>query len=236
MLGRITRQEWFEGLLDFVFPPICLGCGDFNESDSKICSACLQKIEPFEHPLCLNCQALVPQEVVCPVCLYDSVLLFAYADYKPPLKDIIIQFKFKGITSPAKTFAELVCEKFKDKFENLNADYLIPIPLHPVREYRRGYNQAELIAYQLSRITHIPVANERLHRIKRRQPQARLDFIKRLANIKGAFAAESGGDEIEKVILVDDVVTSGATVLEAKKVLESAGFKVVGIISIAHGV
>jgi ComF family protein len=236
MSSPIARQEWLEGLFDFFFPPICLGCGEFDESESQICPGCMQDIQPFEHPLCLNCQAFVPKDIACPVCQGDSVMLFAFADYKPPLKDIIIQFKFKGITSPASTFARLWHDKFGEKFEKLKADVLIPVPLHAMRENRRGFNQAELIADELSKITKIPVAIEKLHRVKRRRPQARLDFKHRLANIKGAFAIGPFDNVGERVVLVDDVVTSGATVLEARRVLEAAGAKVVGIISLAHGV
>lgn len=236
MLERIKEQEWFEGLLDFVFPPICLGCSEFCENKSQICDYCIQLIEPFDHPLCLNCRAFVPTGIECPICKEKSVLLFAYADYKPPLKEIILQFKFKGITSPAVTFARLACEKFQDKLPNLKADFIIPIPLHPTRENRRGYNQAELIANEISQILEIPVASDILYRTKRRQPQARLNFKKRLANINGVFESDNSDKANSKVILVDDVVTSGATVLEARKVLQSAGYKIAGIISIAHGV
>jgi len=235
MLEKITGQEWFQGLLDFVFPPLCLGCGAYHEDKSQICSNCLGKIETFENPLCLNCQAFVPKGVVCPICLDRSTILFAYANYQPPLKEIIHQFKFRGITSPATTFARLAFEKFKDRFENLEADALVPIPLHPLRENRRGYNQAELMAKELSILMKLPVKTDVLQRTKRGREQARLPFRKRITNIKDAFAADIPNDGVRKVILVDDVVTSGATVLEAGNCLETADCKVVGIISIAHG-
>lgn len=236
MAGLLATQDWFAGLLDFVFPPICLGCGNFDESESQICNSCFGAIDTFEFPLCLNCQAFVPQEVNCPVCKDDSILLFAYANYKPPLKDIIIQFKFKGITSPAVTFADLICEKHAEKLKKLKADCLIPIPLHPARENHRGYNQAELIARRISSNTETATENDILERIIRGKPQARLNMEKRIKNVKGVFKAHQSDVHKKRIVLVDDVVTSGATVLEARKVLENADYKVVGIISIAHGV
>ncbi len=235
MLQRFAGQEWFQGLLDFVFPPLCLGCGAYCEEKSQICPKCFENIESFEHPLCLNCRAFVPKGNVCPICPDKSTILFAYANYQPPLKDIIHQLKFRGITSPAATFARLAFENFKDRFENLEASALVPIPLHPLRENRRGYNQAELIARELSLLMNLPVNTKVLQRIKRGREQARLPFRKRITNVKNVFAAKIPAGGVRKVILVDDVVTSGATVLEAGQCLETAGCQVAGIISIAHG-
>ncbi len=235
MLQKITGQEWFQGLLDFVFPPLCLGCGAYHEDKNQICPECLENIEKYEYPLCLNCQAFVPKGIICPICPDKSTILFAYANYQPPLIEIIHQFKFRGITSPAATFAQLVFEKFKVHFGKLDADALVPIPLHPIRENRRGYNQAELIAKELSTLMKLPVNTDILARTKRGHEQAMLPFRKRLTNIKNAFAADISKDGIRKVILVDDVVTSGATVLEAAKCLETADCRVVAIISLAHG-
>ncbi len=236
MLERITRQEWFAGLLDFVFPPLCLGCGEYYDDKSQICSICLGKVQTFDYPLCLNCRAFIPKGVECPVCKAESVLLFAYANYQPPLNDIIHQFKFRGITSPAETFARLTYEKFKDLLGEIKVEALIPIPLHRQRENRRGYNQAELFARGLSKLMGIPVNSELLTRIKRGKEQARLPFKQRISNIKNAFEVDPLQDGIRKVYLLDDVVTSGATVLEAKRVLKESNREVVGILSIAHGV
>lgn len=235
MFQKIKNQEWFQGLLDFVFPPLCLGCGAYHEEPNQICQICLSKIEVFDQPLCLNCQAFVPKGVECPICLDKSAILFAYANYLPPLKDIIHQFKFRGITSPAGTFAPLIFEKFEDRLSGLEAHALVPIPLYPSRENRRGYNQAELIARELSGLLNLPVNTDIFWRTKRGREQARLPLKKRVANISHAFSADIPKDSKVKVILVDDVVTSGATVKEAARCLESAGYKVSGFISIAHG-
>jgi len=235
MLEKITGQEWFAGLLDFVFPPLCLGCGEYHDDKSQICTVCLGQIETYDYPLCLNCQAFISKGVKCPICLAESVALFAYANYQPPLKEIIHQFKFRGITSPAKTFANLTYEKFRDLLGEIKADAQLPIPLHPLRKNRRGYNQAELFAKELSKFMGIPVNSEILIRTKRGKEQARLPFKQRISNIKNAFIADPSQPSIKKVILVDDVVTSGATVLEAKRILHDSEREVVGVISIAHG-
>jgi len=236
MVEKLTSQEWFQGLLDFVFPPLCLGCGDYHDDNNQICERCFKKFDVFEYPLCLKCRVFIEEGIDCQICKKDSLVLFSYANYQPPLKDIIHQFKFKGITSPATTFAKLAFEKFQLKLESLNAGAIVPIPLHPSRERRRGYNQAELISNHLAELMSLPVGTELLFRTKKGREQARLPFEKRIENIKDAFSVDESNMRFEKVILVDDVVTSGATVLEATRVLEKAGVKVAAIVAISHGI
>ncbi len=234
-MPAIAEQEWLKGFLDFFFPPLCLGCGTFYEGEDSICETCFQKIEEFAHPFCLNCDSIVPSHSQCPICLKDSALLYVFADYRPPLKEIIINFKFRGITSPARTFARLISEKFEKQLAGLNAQAIAPIPLHAARKNHRGYNQAELLARDLASVTNLQLADNILYRYKRSRPQSRLELKKRQANVAGVFTAVKCENDIKRVLLVDDVVTTGATVLEAKKCLEKNGYTVVGIMAIAHG-
>ena len=234
-MPAIAEQEWLKGFLDFFFPPLCLGCGTFYEGEDSICETCFQKIEEFAHPFCLNCDSIVPSQSQCPICLKDSALLYVFADYRPPLKEIIINFKFRGITSPARTFARLISEKFEKQLAGLNAQAIAPIPLHAARKNHRGYNQAELLARDLASVTNLQLADNILYRHKRSRPQSRLELKKRQANVSGVFTAVKCENDIKRVLLVDDVVTTGATVLEDKKCLEKNGYTVVGIMAIAHG-
>ena len=178
-MNLLAKQEWLKGLFDFLFPPLCLGCGKYYEGDDSICEICHRNILEFEHPFCLTCDSVVPNAISCPVCKNESCLVYAFGDYRSPLKDIILDFKFRGITSPAKTFAGLIAEKFAKQFLEMEAQAVVPIPLHPGRRNHRGYNQAELLSRELALILELPLSEDSLFRIKRRRPQARLKFAKR---------------------------------------------------------
>jgi len=112
---------------------------------------------------------------------------------------------------------------------------LIAVPLYPSREKRRGYNQAALFAEQLAQLLDLPVRKDILFRVEKRKPQAKLKFERRTENIRGAFTVVEEAENGERVILVDDVVTSGATAKEAKRELEEAGYRVCAVVAIAHG-
>jgi ComF family protein len=236
MLSSLTdKSPLLKGLLDFVFPPLCLGCGEFNDNRPVICESCRSKIDTYEHPICLNCFETLPGAQNCPVCREKSAPLFAYGDYASPLQDIIIQFKFRGITSPATLFAPLLYKQFQRQLQSLKAEMLIPVPLYPSREKHRGYNQAALFAEQLAELLDLPVSKDLLFRVEKRKPQAKLKFEKRAENIKGAFTVAEEAEKGGRVILVDDVVTSGATATEARNELEKAGYRVCAVVAIAHG-
>ncbi len=231
---HVLENEWVRGFLDLMFPPLCLGCGEYTEDADFVCEICRQKIEDYDLPFCLNCSRQIPEGVRCAFCGDDTLALFAYGNYTPPLKDIIIHFKFKGITGPAAMMAGLLAGRFEEKIRKLDCELLIPIPLYPTRENVRGYNQAELFANGLAERLGLEVATDVISRVRRRKEQARLDFKHRSRNIRGVFELDKPGDGTQSVILVDDVVTSGLTVMEAKRVLERGGYKVVAVLSIAH--
>jgi len=230
-----TVQTWLGGVIDFVYPPLCLGCGEFYEGEDGVCEQCRDRIQKLPHPTCLNCLSVLPDRPRCPVCGDLSLPMFAYGDYTSPLKDIILQYKFKGVTSPATLLARLLWDEFGDRLSQLTPTVLVPVPLHPGRESRRGYNQAALLARSLAVHMENSVEENILFRVARRKPQASLRLRQRVKNIRGVFKAAPAADDPPRIILLDDVVTSGATVLEATRVLNRAGYEVVAVVTIAHG-
>jgi ComF family protein len=134
-------------------------------------------------------------------------------------------------------FAARTVQIHEKAIRQLRPDYLVPIPLHPAREYGRGYNQARVFAEALAGPLGLALATDLLIRTGKRREQARLRQSDRARNVRGVFEVwnEEAVDKQARLLLVDDVVTSGETAFEARRVLRENGYQVVGVISIAHG-
>ncbi|MCD6249744.1 MAG: ComF family protein [candidate division Zixibacteria bacterium] len=234
----LNRWPALRGLVDFVYPPLCSGCGAYTEAVGAICDCCVAQIDWLESPIPLtdiDFRPTASDNTGTP----DSFPLFAAGAYANPLNQIVINFKFKGVTVPAESIAARVVDMFGEKIHKLAPAVLVPIPLHPSREYVRGYNQATIFATELARRLELSVNESLLYRIKKRRPQAKLKKHRRLSNIKSVFEVDlsSEADQpVDRVILVDDVVTSGQTMFEARRCLMRVGYQVVGGISMAHAV
>jgi len=231
----IKDQSLFKGMIDFILPPLCTGCGEFESSSESVCKECLRKIIKYDKPICLNCRSEMLTSSGCLNCNEEQFPLYAYGDYRPVLREIIIQYKFKNVLAPAGLLVELFYDKFANDIEFLKPTILVPIPLHPLREHQRGYNQALIIAMKLGEISGIDVSTELIYRTKKRKPQAKMDLVDRSKNIEGVFEADDDYKTCERILLIDDVVTTGSTVKEAKKILEKAGHNVIGAAALAHG-
>ncbi|MFH1372477.1 MAG: ComF family protein [bacterium] len=230
----LKKSPLLKGLIDFILPPLCLACGKFDEDAKGICPACRKLIDTYNQPLCLGCFATLPAGKTCPDCGGISVPLYAYGNYTSPLQDVIIQFKFHGLTAPAALLAPPLYEQFQKELSDLKADLVIPVPLYPGRERRRGYNQAALFAEQISQLLKLPMRTDILHRTEKRKPQARLNFNMREKNVRDVFTVTDTSEKTTRVILVDDVVTSGATAREACRELEQGGYHVCAVLAMAH--
>ena len=238
LTSLFNRLPLPKGLVDFMYPPICAGCGSYFEAETGVCDDCRDRIDWSDQPAVLsdiNFRPGAGDDSLQP----DSFPLFAAGSYSDPLREIIIQYKFKGITGPAALVARRLTAEFEKKIQKLAPAVLIPIPLHPSREYVRGYNQATLFARELSRLLDMPMDDRVILRVKKRKPQSKLRKSKRAGNIRSVFELAPGAAEtegLERLILVDDVVTSGQTMFEARRVLTQAGLQVVGAIAMAHKV
>jgi len=236
LTSLIRRYSWLHGLLDFAFPPLCCGCAEFTEAESGICDTCEASIDTFPVPLCLSCFDGMPRSGNCVNCGQTSIPLMVYGSYAAPLRDIIQQFKFRGITRLAGVFAERLSDQFGDSLRSMEPAMFVPIPLHVVRESSRGYNQALLIAQRLGESLNMAVADDVLIRRKRRRPQSKLSPDLRAANVKDVFTCiQAPEKDTSNVILVDDVVTSGATLREARNSMEESGYRVTAAVAVAHG-
>ena len=201
-------KGFFRFLLDSVFPRTCVSCDSFT-GGSLICALCRLRLIHAEAPGMLEGPAGIP---VCSPFLTCDVLL-----------DLVRFLKFEGGSAAAGWLAGEMSGALK-AYRELGDPVIVPVPLHWTRLLRRGYDQAELLAAAVSRNTGIPMRRRALTRKKRTRAQSSLDRGSKSGNVAGAFRL-SGSWRVRgrDVILVDDLVTTGETVLACCRALDTAG-------------
>lgn len=226
-------------LTDLLFPKFCLGCGYIGV---YLCISCQNKLKPIEQDVCLYCKKPSFFGLTHPSCQkklnIDGLLTLYY--YSPILKKIIKNIKYRLATEVWQEFYRIIKPEAIEKlafYKKLSYDFIIqPIPLTKNKYNERGFNQAKIISVFFQKFLNFPIVNL-LIRKKETQPQAQTkSLLKRYLNLKGAFKLiNSNFTDYNKIILVDDVVTSGATVKEAARVLKEAGAKKVYVLALAKG-
>jgi ComF family protein len=238
-------------LLDAVFPPRCAGCRTWSEA--LFCASCRASLCPIAAPFCLRCgipfDAQLHTSAECAACRANryhaappfETLRSVFA-FEGALRHAVHRFKYEDKTALAAPLAVLLHDFLLQSStqerhiptEGLRA--VVPVPLHTWRRYRRGYNQSELLARELSRLLAVPMIDA-LTRVRHTTPQVELRKKQRLDNVRGAFALKEAARCRERtgaVLLIDDVCTTGATLGECARVLESAGFAPVYALTLAR--
>lgn len=240
-------------LLDLLFPKFCLGC---HKEGNFICQDCksLLDILEFNYCLCDANQKRTPLSAYsdqktgkCSNCKNKALSgLYFALNYKEKflVKKLIRQFKYKPFLKElAEPLAQILTEHFiktgKNTDEIWENSVLIPVPLHIKKLKERGYNQSELLSYELSKIVKIPVLPNVLIKTKNTSSQMELKKQEREKNLAGAFTVNQncvspGLTQFSKIFLVDDVYTTGSTMQECALALLRAGAKSVWGITIAR--
>lgn len=241
-MKRMKRLEKVKNfLLDIFFPKFCLGCG---KEGTWLCQDCEALLEIQEENFCPVCEKLTLNFKTHQACkgLTNLKGLFWAVDYSNPLvKKLILRFKYQPFARElAKPLAKILISHFLlSGFPLKNrgsTPVLVPIPLTKKRLRWRGFNQAEEIAKEISEFFQLPLENL-LIREKERTPQMEIkNSQKRKENIKGVFSCISE-EKIrgKKILLIDDVCTTRATLEEAAKTLKKAGFKEIWAAVVARG-
>lgn len=152
-----------------------------------------------------------------------------------PVRRAVYRFKYGNRRRYGRIFAAEMEECFGGQLTEWKIDEIIPVPLHPSRKRMRGYNQAEILACELSSLTGIPVRTDVLFRIRRTEPQKHLDDGERRRNLRGAFAVGKNWVPCRNALLIDDIYTTGSTVERCAKMLEKAGCENVYFLTISIG-
>ena len=218
-------------LLDLIFPKECLSCG---KEGLYLCSECLKKIELNKKFYCTFCKKESDLSKVCPSCQGQTVLkaVWLASDYNNELlQRLIHNLKYNYIEELAEILSRLIINYLEENkiFQNLNFKneeiIFAPVPLHKKRLLQRGFNQSYLLAEKLSNYYKIPIINL-LSRSKNTESQVNLKRSDRQENIRNAFIFNNEFESLKnkKIILVDDVVTTGSTLRECADILSNNGF------------
>ena len=220
----------FEYILRLIFPPKCIFCGkilDINV-DIEVCSGCYSKIK------FINGRLSPGYEDRDYTIWYDDII--CACEYSGIIKDAIQHIKFKDKPSYYRALSEILARGVKKMSGKGMYDIIIAVPLHKKREKQRGYNQMGLVAKELSKILSCKDMTAALIKIKHTETQSSLLKRERLTNVKDAFKVINvEAIRQKKILLIDDVFTTGATANECSRILKQAGASSVITAVIASG-
>jgi len=240
---RKLLSDLKEGFLDILYPPdlSCILCGEEASivPGFNLCKACYDQLPFIRPPVCRICGKPMTEGESCPDCLVQAHHFHqacSVFEYTPVIQKLIYRFKYDGQTYLAPLFGRCMAEKLKNMEDWPSIQGLVPVPLHPNRRRKRGFNQAELMAKEMEKHTDIPVLNQVLIRKRDTSAQAGLRRMERMENMANAFTIRNREEIQGKILLlIDDIYTTGATADQCSRVLMEAGASRVYVLTAATG-
>ncbi|MFP3153671.1 ComF family protein [Lachnospiraceae bacterium ZAX-1] len=235
----------FRRLLHLLYPPRCPFCDriivhSLFMDTPDICGQCIGKPEYAVEPLCKKCGKPISDERL-EYCYDCRKMPHAFEQgkslylYKGAVKESIYRFKYGNRREYAVYYGHEIVRRYGAWIRNQNIEAIIPIPLHQKRKRQRGFNQAELLAREIGRSMEIPVYTDLLKRIKNTKPQKQLNDAERKNNLKKAFKISPNKVQLNHILLVDDIYTTGSTIDGAAKELIRGGTTCVYYVGISIG-
>lgn len=240
-----------EQLLDLIYPPslYCICCGKIIDASRPyhLCNECFDGIKWSTGRTCRKCGKPLSStnpRLICYSCNENSHLYdrgYTCSEYGTFERSIIFKLKYNSKSEIAEVLGEAMYDRLSMVHETDSLseiyDCIVPIPMHPDKLGTRGYNQAALIAGRLSQLSGIEILENGLTRVKTTRALRGLSPEERRAEMRGVFALGIDGNVIEgrRILIVDDIYTTGATIDEAARVLRSVGAEVIDFMSFASG-
>ncbi len=231
--------------LHILLPPLCVICKkviNIKNDNYMVCKNCYNLIQPITTLFCQRCGKPLPDGgMYCYFCkLNDTKHWFEYIRaagvYTGVLKELVHKLKYHVKDYLCKVLAKFYFEQLKNQLPWNEIDYIVPVPLHFINKWRRGYNQSELISKELGKITKKQVKPDLLLRIRKTKTQVGLSREQRLTNLSNAFKYNKKYNLMDKnILLVDDVCTTATTINQCSEVLIRSGANKVWGATIAHG-
>ena len=234
----------FRDILNFILPPRCALCGKILKTDKGLCDDCISKIDFLNGVVCYHCGQPLPeannagQKLLCGNCLKSRRRIFRFSRsacvYDECSKKLIMDFKFYDKTDLAGLLAKMMYVAGKDIF-SAGIDVIIHVPLHRNGLLKRRYNQSALLARELSRLTGITYDCRSVIKCRHTRPQVECSGTERLSNLRGAFEIKNPEAVAGKrILLVDDVLTTGATLKECAAAVKKFRPKSIDCLTVAR--
>ena len=235
-------MKWMEWILGCIYPRRCPVCDDVTAlTGSSVCDKCKEKLAVADGFHCMKCGKFIPQEddEYCEDCrsrVHDFDEGFGVFPYHGWVQKSMVRFKFHGRQEYAAFFAEWMCRGAADRIERWCPEVIVPVPMHRKKRRQRGYNQAELLAEKIGKYLEIPVRNDLVVRIENTVPQKELDPQRRRRNLQQAFAGTAEAGRYQRVLLIDDIYTTGSTADAAARKMKECGVKKVYVLTACTGI
>lgn len=241
----VRLRVWSRSVLDLFFPRRCLGCeADLVADESLVCGRCRVVVLQRDVRRCARCGSEIDSDrrtrATCRVCR-DTAFAFrgvvAALRYRGPVRSIVLSIKFGRRAEGVEVLADRLADAIRERRVDRRVDVVVPIPLHPLRRLARGFDQAERLAVAVAQRLRMPCVRLALRRARYTRRQATLRRAERVLNVRTSFVAGWLAFRVRgrRVLLVDDVMTSGATAQAAARVLMESGARSVIVAVAARG-
>ena len=239
-MDKTRIKNGLEKIITLFYPKRCAICDCvIKGTQRRICEKCEHKSMYIKEPVCMKCGKEIskPEEELCRDCQRHQhfyIRNFACFSYRA-ISDSIFRFKYAGRKEYAQFYADEIVKRFGPEIRRIAPDALIPVPIHKKKYWKRGYNQAEVLAKAIGKRMNLPVVSNFVVRSRNTTPQKELSKEERQKNLERAFKIQQNVVKLSTIVIIDDIYTTGSTIDKVAKACLEAGVVEVYSISLAIG-